>query len=868
MARGKRSFRGAELMGKRRAAKYQRTAAEEAKNGKSHPTKEAYAEITYENAAYEDYYRVQEICPVEEWDNFMAIQRLRLPGQWDTASKVDMKKDEFYREIRSHIINEDFRGSLTRQEAVSMLPCLFLDIQPHHLVLDMCSSPGSKTSEMLDMLQWTARLRESKEQGGSVGISPVTGAVIANDVDLKRAVTLTHQVQKLASPSVAVSCLDASCFPTLHESAEGGAQKEKLQFDRILGRVPYNASNPARLSDSRLDRLMNAGLVARQLVCVPADVPCSGDGTLRKNVDLSILYRGLQLLRVNGRIVYSTCSLNPLEDEAVIATVLSQQKGRVEIVDPPELPGLKWSKGKSAWLVPSPPAKDRPVTDGSSPSNAPGDRQTTFFRTFDEVPEELRHRIRPTMFPPLGADSMSLEKCVRVLPHHNNTGGFFVCCLRKVAELDASQIFISNKSKVRAAVEEKQRGRNDSRGHGGPRSTLNLAFNDALDPPYKPEEGAATSKAICPVEPEPNPLLDGELLQEELNPRTQPETALGSVENVSERTSTAPSASEEEGSLYALAAAASKPGSLFHILLPANCDAEGSSALHMIFEFFGLDDRAPLLAGDLRDPANVASLDPNLLFRRVHSQKKMFLLSKKLAGLVKACYGTPGARPRKERRAHAESGPGELREQLDSLLRSKIKWVHAGATVLVKHSETKTGEEQGLGAHGWRVVQEGAALMATFMRRRIVFVSLVVGRLLLLPEARVVRLTELLHFESRKQVLNLSSCRDKDGSIEAGGVVCVICPTSVVGVEEFVAADAHQAESLHAVDEEQRVLAQKYPIKNNPCFAAISDSLCVACMLTKGGNLHAYMNKNEAKALAFHLFSMPEEELTTACNNE
>lgn len=38
------------------------------------------------------------------------------------------------------------------------------------------------------------------------------GAVIANDVDLKRAVTLTHQIQKLASPSVAVSCLDGASF--------------------------------------------------------------------------------------------------------------------------------------------------------------------------------------------------------------------------------------------------------------------------------------------------------------------------------------------------------------------------------------------------------------------------------------------------------------------------------------------------------------------------------------------------------------------------------------------------------------------------------------------------------------------------------
>ncbi|CDI73817.1 hypothetical protein, conserved [Eimeria praecox] len=858
MARGKRSFRGAELMGKRRAAKYQRAVTAEEENGKPQPTKGTYAEIIYENAAYEEYYKAQAICPKEEWDDFMAIQRLRLPAavrvnvsaplwrstrslllemsmeggknnvrhlqffphelawQWDAASKVDMKKDDSYKEIRSQVINEDFRGSLTRQEAVSMLPCLFLDIQPHHLVLDMCSSPGSKTSEMLDMLQWNARLCESKERGGTVGISPVT----------------------------------ASCFPTLYEGAGGGPQKDKLLFDRIL-----------------------------------ADVPCSGDGTLRKNLDvwrswnaggghsmhpiqLSILYRGLQLLHVNGRIVYSTCSLNPLEDEAVIATVLSQQKGRVEVVDPPELPGLRWSKGKSSWLVPSPPAKERTSVEDSSKTNSPAGDQATFFRTFDEVPEEFRHRIRPTMFPPLGAESLSLEKCVRVLPHHNNTGGFFVCCLRKIAELDASQIFISNKSKVRAAAEEKQHGRHNCQGKGGPRPAFKSPSSDAPDSSCRPEGIAADSKAIYPAEPERNPLLDGELLAEELDTSTNshPEAASGSVKSVSEHAPTA-SPSSEEGSLYALAATVSKPGSLFHLLLPANCDAEGSRGLQMIFDFFGLDGRTPLLAGDLRDPGNVESLDASLLFRRVHSQKKIFLLSKRLADLVKICYGAPGARLRKELLVYSQSRRGELRQQVDGLLRSKIRWVHAGATVLVKHSETKTGEDQGLGAEGWRVPQEGAALMATFMRRRIVFVSLVVGRLLLLPEARVVRLSELLHFESRKQVFNLSSCRDKDGSIEAGGVVCIICPTSVVAIEDFVKADAHE-ERTSELKEEQRLLAQKYPIKNNPSFASISDSLCVACMLTKCGNLHAYMNKNEAMALAFHLFKMPGEELTTACNNK
>jgi multisite-specific tRNA:(cytosine-C5)-methyltransferase len=36
------------------------------------------------------------------------------------------------------------KGNITRQEAVSMLPPLFLGVEPHHVVLDMCAAPGSK----------------------------------------------------------------------------------------------------------------------------------------------------------------------------------------------------------------------------------------------------------------------------------------------------------------------------------------------------------------------------------------------------------------------------------------------------------------------------------------------------------------------------------------------------------------------------------------------------------------------------------------------------------------------------------------------------------------------------------------------------
>lgn len=40
-----------------------------------------------------------------------------------------------------------------------------------------------------------------------------------------------------------------------------------------------------------------------------------------------ILQRGVQLLKPGGRVVYSTCSLNPLEDEAVVAEILRRNRG-------------------------------------------------------------------------------------------------------------------------------------------------------------------------------------------------------------------------------------------------------------------------------------------------------------------------------------------------------------------------------------------------------------------------------------------------------------------------------------------------------------------------------------------------------------
>ena len=67
---------------------------------------------------------------------------------------------------------------------------------------------------------------------------------------------------------------------------------------------------------------------------------------------MKILVRGLELLSEDGRLVYSTCTMNPIEDEAVIATAVTMAKGAVEVVDvSPELPNLKRSSGLTKWKV-------------------------------------------------------------------------------------------------------------------------------------------------------------------------------------------------------------------------------------------------------------------------------------------------------------------------------------------------------------------------------------------------------------------------------------------------------------------------------------------------------------------------------------
>lgn len=358
-----------------------------------------------------------------------------------TTPKNVIRKFAPFAAFQKFLVSETAVGNISRQEAVSMIPPLLLDVRPGHTVLDLCAAPGSKSAQLVEMIHAGEEARVQKvlkkmrqeqggdrEENGGVAIDPAdealegddwsddgraTGLLVANDVNYQRAQMLIHQVKRLNSPNLVVMNHDATMFPSIElrpdPPANGGKPKSKwLKFDRIL-----------------------------------ADVPCSGDGTCRKNPNIwkdwipgnglglyitqvRILVRSLQMLKAGGRVVYSTCSMNPVENEAVISSAIERCGGldKVEIVDcSSQLPELKRTAGLKDWKI--------------------MDKEGRIWNSWTEVEDAKAEkfqasleRIVPGMFSGFAGD-LPLDRCMRVYPHQQDTGGFFITVLEKKSEIRA-----------------------------------------------------------------------------------------------------------------------------------------------------------------------------------------------------------------------------------------------------------------------------------------------------------------------------------------------------------------------------------------------------------------------------------------------
>ena len=143
---------------------------------------------------------------------------------------------------------------------------------------------------------------------------------------------LTHQMNRLNTANIVITNHEAQKFPSLKYKDCKPGEDIRVKFDRI--------------------------------VC---DVPCSSDAAIRKiptkwakwntkdsqslhPLQIQLLHRGIELLKVGGKITYSTCSLNVIENEAVVAATLKNLEGKIRLVESSQaLPGFKFQHGLTSW---------------------------------------------------------------------------------------------------------------------------------------------------------------------------------------------------------------------------------------------------------------------------------------------------------------------------------------------------------------------------------------------------------------------------------------------------------------------------------------------------------------------------------------
>jgi 16S rRNA C967 or C1407 C5-methylase (RsmB/RsmF family)/NOL1/NOP2/fmu family ribosome biogenesis protein len=220
------------------------------------------------------------------------------------------------------------------QEEVSLLPVTLLDPQPGERILDLCAAPGNKTAQIA--LQ--------------VGDS---GCVVANDRNLGRMSILRRALDRLGVTNCVTTVYDGSNF-----SNDAGT------FDRVLADVPCSCEGTSRKSSQEWDphRRTRPGSLA--------------------SLQWALLRKAVQLCKVGGRIVYSTCTYAPEENEAVVQQALEAFPGCLEVRSA-QIEGFRSAPGLTSWQG-----------------------------------EDFDPR---------------LERALRAFPHHNDTGGFFVAVLEKVA---------------------------------------------------------------------------------------------------------------------------------------------------------------------------------------------------------------------------------------------------------------------------------------------------------------------------------------------------------------------------------------------------------------------------------------------------
>lgn len=166
---------------------------------------------------------------------------------------------------------EHFLGYIYMQEAASMIPARVLN--PKDVVLDMCASPGSKTTQMAAMMN-------------------NKGMIIANDISIGRLKPLSINLERCGVMNVIIN--------------RSRGQFIKGSYDNVLVDAPCSGVGTIRKSYKTI-KIWNAGMIRKLSM-----------------IQKHLLINGFKCLKEDGELVYSTCTTEPEENEEVVSHLLDK----------------------------------------------------------------------------------------------------------------------------------------------------------------------------------------------------------------------------------------------------------------------------------------------------------------------------------------------------------------------------------------------------------------------------------------------------------------------------------------------------------------------------------------------------------------
>ncbi|MEM1541519.1 MAG: RsmB/NOP family class I SAM-dependent RNA methyltransferase [Ignisphaera sp.] len=286
---------------------------------------------TFEN--YE--YRPAILCNILRTKCDILIERLKMLGY--SITTINWCSNGF---LVTKDIKKPSLGSLHEylkgfyyvyRDQASLIPPLVLHPKPGSKTLDMCAAPGGKSIHMLILM---------KDKG----------LLVANDVSKHRIRSLIANMFRMGFKSYMITLENGIRIP----------KKIERDFDYVLLDAPCSAEGAIMFDKSRKMKTTQenlAKLVFREIM---------------------LLKSAINLTKPGGRIVYTTCSIAPEENEYVITKVIDVMKDKV-IIEEANIgigsDGINWYRG---------------------------------MKFYDDV-----------------------RKCIRIWPHKHKMEGYFVCILRK-----------------------------------------------------------------------------------------------------------------------------------------------------------------------------------------------------------------------------------------------------------------------------------------------------------------------------------------------------------------------------------------------------------------------------------------------------